>query len=147
MRILSELKNKPALTVLMLQKEVAERIAAKPPKMNLLAAAVQFWAEPKILFALKPRDFSPPPKVESAVVTLNSKPHTLNPEKYYKFIHILFKQPRKTLLNNLQGGLKLPKNEIETALKSLKINPQTRPQNLSLEVINRLNLLGKKRKV
>src|SRR3989344_4254862 len=45
LRILSELKNKPSLTVLTIQKEVAERIAAVPPKMNLLAAAVQFWAE------------------------------------------------------------------------------------------------------
>ena len=49
LRILGELKNKPSLIVLTVQKEVAERICAEPPKMNLLAASVQFWAEPKIV--------------------------------------------------------------------------------------------------
>src|SRR3989344_5282020 len=63
---IGELEHKPALTVLMIQKEVAERLTAKPGKMNLLAAATQIWAEIKIIAKLKPNDFSPPPKVESA---------------------------------------------------------------------------------
>lgn len=127
--------------VLMIQKEVAERIVAKPPQMNLLAAAVQFWAEPKILFTLKPGDFDPSPKVESAVIKLttnNQQPTTKESENYYKLIKILFKQPRKTLFNNLKAGLKIPKNGIEAALKSIKINPNSRPQNLSLEQIKEL---------
>ena len=48
-RILGELENKPSLIVLLIQKEVAERVCARPPKMSLLAASVQFWAEPKII--------------------------------------------------------------------------------------------------
>jgi 16S rRNA (adenine1518-N6/adenine1519-N6)-dimethyltransferase len=138
LRILGELENKPKLIILMLQKEVAERICAQPPRMNLLAAAVQFWAEPKILFTLKPDDFSPPPKVHSAVIVLNPKPSTLNPEPYYKMLHIAFKQPRKTLVNNLGTGIKMPKSELENALKKAGINPQIRPQNLSQ---NQLELL------
>jgi 16S rRNA (adenine1518-N6/adenine1519-N6)-dimethyltransferase len=123
--------------VLMLQKEVAERIAAKPPKMNLLAAAVQFWAEPKILFTLKPKDFSPAPKVNSAVIKLTPKPMTydLRPMTYYKFIRTLFKQPRKTILNNLRTYEVLRLEIIKDKLKKLGINPQSRPQNLSIEQI------------
>ncbi|MBI3046219.1 MAG: ribosomal RNA small subunit methyltransferase A [Candidatus Harrisonbacteria bacterium] len=138
LRILSELENKPELTILMIQKEVAQRIVAKPPKMNLLAAAVQFWAEPKILFTLKPADFSPPPEVNSAVIRLTTKQQITTDNNYYKLLHIIFKQPRKTILNNLKTGLKMPKNKIEIALKSLKIDPNSRPQNLSLEQINSL---------
>src|SRR3989344_3881672 len=99
LRILSELENNPELIILMIQKEVAERIIAEPPKMNLLAAAVQFWAEPEILFTLKPAEFNPPPKVSSAVIRLTTKQQITTDNKrqitenYYKFIHILFKQP------------------------------------------------------
>lgn len=129
--------------VLMIQKEVAERICAQPPRMNLLAAAVQFWAEPKILFTLKPEDFSPMPEINSAVIklTLSPKPSTLNPNVYYQFIHAAFKQPRKTLVNNLGIGLKKPKNEIENALKSLGLDPKIRPQNLSIKEIELLTTL------
>ena len=144
LRILSELENKPSLTVLMIQKEVAERICAKPPRANLLAAVVQFWAEPKIIFTLKPRDFNPPPKVNSAVIELESRIQSLESrtiKNYYKLIHVIFKQPRKTLLNNLGAGLKMPKNQIEIALKSLKIDPNSRSQNLSLDQIKGLSSL------
>ncbi|MBI4992425.1 MAG: ribosomal RNA small subunit methyltransferase A [Candidatus Harrisonbacteria bacterium] len=138
LRTLSELENKPELTVLMIQKEVAERIVAKPPRMNLLAATVQFWAEPKILFTLKPKDFRPPPKIDSAVIKLNPKPYTLNPKTYYKLLHIIFKQPRKTLLNNLKTGLNLSAIETENILKPLNVDPKSRPQDLSLEKIEKM---------
>lgn len=141
LRVLSELENKPQLTILMIQKEVAERLTAQPPQMNLLAAAVQFWAEPKILFTLKPGDFNPPPKVESAVIYLTPKPPTLSSNTYYQFIHAAFKQPRKTLVNNLRIGLKKPKNEIENALRTAKIDLQARPQNLSINEIKLLTTL------
>lgn len=141
LRIMGELKNKPVAAVLSIQKEVAERICAKTPKMNLLAAAVQFWAEPKILFALKQNDFSPPPKVKSAVIKLSVKRQASSIKEnrnYYKLIHIIFKQPRKTLFNNLRKGLSLPETEIKNALKSAKISPDCRPQNLSLAQIKKL---------
>ena len=141
LRILSELEKKPELTVLMVQKEVAERIFSSPPQMNLLAAAVQFWAEPKILLTLKPEDFDPPPKINSAVIkltTINKRQLTSDNDKYYKLLHIIFKQPRKTLMNNLKSGLDLSKNDIERALSSLKIDKNSRPQNLSLKQIKAL---------
>lgn len=130
--------------ILMLQKEVAERICAQPPRMNLLAAAVQFWAEPKILFSLKPSDFSPPPEVHSAVIKLETRKQNLESrimENYYKLIKIVFKQPRKTLVNNLGIGLKRPKNEIENTLKKVGIDPLCRPQNLSIKDLHLLTTL------
>lgn len=138
LRILSELEIKPRLIVFTIQKEVAERIAANPPKMNLLAAATQIWAQPKIIDYLKPRDFEPAPKVESAIIKLSPKPITSNSKLYYAIIKIIFKQPRKNLLNNLQTGLKMPKTEIEQKLKDFNLTGQERPQNLSIEQLQQL---------
>jgi 16S rRNA (adenine1518-N6/adenine1519-N6)-dimethyltransferase len=74
LRIIGELKTKPELCVLMLQKEVARRIAARPPQMNRLAAVVQFWAKPEILFHLSKKEFTPPPEVDAAVIKLLTRP-------------------------------------------------------------------------
>lgn len=107
LRVIGELEHKPVKTVLMIQKEVAERVSSRAPHMNLLAAATQYWGDVKILFTLKPKDFTPPPEVSSAVISIttrnNLQPTTYNlpPDSYYRFIKAAFKQPRKTLLNNL----------------------------------------------
>jgi 16S rRNA (adenine1518-N6/adenine1519-N6)-dimethyltransferase len=125
----------------MIQKEVAERLSAEEGEINLLAAAVQFWAEPKILFTLKPSDFNPPPKVESAVVRLTPKAITENQDEateYYRLIKAVFKQPRKTLINNLKEGTDLSRTEIESALLELKIDQKSRPQDLNIEKIKKL---------
>ncbi len=165
LRTISELENKPELTVLMIQKEVAERICAGQERMNpvrgregsphtsslrgrqrasasngmnLLAAATQIWAKPKILFTLSPEDFDPPPKVHSAVIRLESRSKNLESgimENYYKLIHVIFKQPRKTLYNNLRDGLELPAENIKKALDDMKIDLKSRPQDLSVEQI------------
>jgi len=140
LRILGELEHKPKLIVLTIQKEVAERVCATPPKMNLLAASVQFWAEPKIEAVIKSGAFSPPPEVDSAVLKLKPvKIKDIDPETYYKLIKILFKQPRKTILNNLRSGLDKSNSEIETELKSIGIDPTDRPQNLDIDEIKYLS--------
>ncbi len=140
LRILGELEYKPSLIVLTIQREVAQRVCAQPPKMNLLAASVQFWAEPKIVGYISKRDFRPMPKVDSAIIKLTPKNQNLTPEIYYKLIKILFKQPRKTIFNNLKPITKNPEL-ITKKLKSLGINPSDRPQNLSLEQIIELSTL------
>ena len=155
LRILGELENKPLLIVLTVQKEVAERICGAPPKMNLLAASVQFWAEPKIVDYISKRDFQPRPKVDSAIIKLTPKPSTLNVKPYYRLIKILFKQPRKTILNNLlnadlrgferrltQIDRKVDRKEkIKEKLDKLGINPNARPQDLSIQQIKKLVLI------
>ena len=141
LRIISELEYKPALAILMIQKEVAERIIARPPKMNLLAAAVQYWATPQLLFNLKPGDFNPPPMVSSAVISLTPNGKTngsKTTDSYYRLIRALFKQPRKTILNNLKSGLSITSKEATEILKKESLNPNDRPQNLSIEQIKNL---------
>ncbi|MEK9186351.1 MAG: 16S rRNA (adenine(1518)-N(6)/adenine(1519)-N(6))-dimethyltransferase RsmA [Patescibacteria group bacterium] len=144
LRVISELENKPTLTVLTIQREVAERIIAKPLKMNLLAAAVQFWAEPKIIGYLKPSDFSPAPEVKSAIIQLDSRVQSITnkeTERYYKFIKIAFKQPRKTLLNNLSSGLSVDKSKIAEILAQNALKSDVRPQDLSIEKLSTLSRL------
>lgn len=138
-RVIGELEDKPSLIIFTIQKEVAERICAEPPKMNLMAASVQIWATPEILSIVGKKSFSPPPEVDSAIIKLTPKEKSKNLGSYYKLIKILFKQPRKTILNNLTSGLDKPKNEIEEMLKKLDINPTDRPQNLSVDKIEALS--------
>jgi len=141
LRILSELAKKPELIVITIQKEVAERLMVQAPKMNLLAAAVQIWAKPEIIGCLKPGDFDPPPKVDSTIVKLTPKAPILDDRKlaeYFKLIKLIFKQPRKTLLNNLSTGLKVSKNEALEILKKAGLNGDERPQNLTINTIIKL---------
>ena len=139
LRILSELKHKPEIITLLVQKEVAERVVVHPPKMNLLAAATQSWSEPKIIAHVGKKNFSPPPQVDSAIVTLSPKPHTPNP-RYFEFLRTLFKQPRKTIANNLMANdkLQMTKSELTKKLAAVRINPNDRPQNLSLSEMQNL---------
>lgn len=145
LRIVSELAQKPTLSIFMVQKEVAERMAAAPPRMNRLAASVQFWAEPKIIFYVSKADFDPPPEVDSAVVLLKPWPQntarTKDSEAFYRTVRELFAQPRKTILNNILGkgadGKK--KEEILEIFKKLSIRPDSRPQDLDIPEIAQLS--------
>lgn len=158
LRVIGELGNKPELCVLMLQKEVAERIAATPPRMNKLAASVQFWAKPEITMNVPRGNFSPPPEVDSAVIKLairdtehraqNMEHKTYEMEKYYMAVRRLFAQPRKTILNNLatsdggqarSGDKQGAKIKIAEILRALGLNPEDRPQNLTVEDIKKID--------
>ena len=140
LRLLGELERKPLRTVLMIQKEVAERVSSIPPKMNLLAAATQVWAQIELLAILKPSDFDPPPEVESAIIRLTPvnprtkfsvgvNPRNFHPEAYYRTIHAVFKQPRKKLRNNIAPEI----------LKKAGISPDVRGQNLGVEELIKLS--------
>lgn len=150
LRILSEVENKPERAVLLVQKEVAERICATPPSMNRLSASVQFWADPAIAAMVPRKDFSPPPKVDSAIVVLNKKDFvpesapwppgrgpSVDPQQYYRAVRAIFAQPRKTLLNNLasMGDGDGAKNDIAARLESINIDPGARPQDLGIDQI------------
>ncbi len=155
LREIGELDPRPALAVLMVQKEVAERTAAHPPRMNRLAASVQYWADATTLFSVNKEDFSPAPKVDSAVMRLARKgaPTAEGGDKarafslsYYAALRALFAQPRKTLLNNIAaaGGERtggaasataapVTRGEISAGLSKLGLDPSLRPQNLSVD--------------
>ncbi|MBI2515271.1 hypothetical protein HYV91_03810 [Candidatus Wolfebacteria bacterium] len=162
LRIIGESENKPSLVVLTIQKEVAERLCALrqaqgKPGMNLLSASVQFWAKPEIIGYISKKYFRPRPKVDSAIIRLRTTDYRLQQNnnsgslwsvdgsQYFNFIKILFKQPRKTILNNL---LRLPtdyglqttakKEKIVKELQKIGINPNDRPQNLSIDQLFKL---------
>ncbi|MBM3256889.1 MAG: ribosomal RNA small subunit methyltransferase A [Candidatus Liptonbacteria bacterium] len=138
LRLIGEREPSPQLTVLLIQKEVAERLLAKPPHMNKLAASVGFWGKGKIILQIPPGAFSPPPKVESAVIQIFPIVKQGKEKKYFATVQSLFSQPRKTVLNNLAATLQLPKEKLAKILKEKGIDPSVRPQTLSLSQIHSL---------
>lgn len=126
----------PILMVFMVQKEVAQRIVANPPEMSLLALAVQFYAQAKIIQHVPKENFRPAPRVNSAIIkivpqALPAKQKNLAPF-LFKIARAGFAGKRKQLLNSLVFGLKLSKIEVEGALTEAGINGQRRPETLSL---------------
>lgn len=121
-----ETENPPKETILMVQKEVAQRIVAKPLRMNLLAVAVQFYAKAEIVSYVRKKSFYPQPKVDSAIIKIAPQPiPKINTKKFFQLVKTGFSSKRKMLKNNLQLE--------ESILKKIKINPKTRAENLSIQ--------------
>jgi len=137
-----EEKIKPRLIVLTVQKEVAQRICAKPPKMNLLAVSVQFYASPKITSFISKKCFWPSPKVDSAIIKIvlpKSVPLiSVGLSLFFKIVRAGFSQPRKQLVNNLSKGLGIEKIKIKRWLLIEGIKPERRAESLNIE--NWINL-------
>jgi 16S rRNA (adenine1518-N6/adenine1519-N6)-dimethyltransferase len=135
-------KIKPSLMVLMLQKEVAERICAQPPKMSLLAVSVQFYARPRILKYVSQKKFWPQPEVDSAIVKIEVKKEKpeVNEKKFFQLVKFGFSARRKMLKNNLAAGYQIKPAKMEKWLKLADLDLNVRAQNLSLN--NWLKLFG-----
>lgn len=134
-RTLSESSHPPALAVLLVQKEVAERVAAAPGAMSLLSVSAQFYWEVGLGQEVPARLFTPPPKVDSQVLILKRRTQPLfevDERNFFRLVKAGFSNRRKTLLNSLSGGLRLPKAQVVAVLEAAAINPQSRPQELSL---------------
>jgi len=138
LRILGEIRKKPSLIVFTIQKEVAERLTANPPKMNILGASVQVWGNIEILSYVSKNDFNPKPKVDSAVIKITPLKKEV-PEKYYETVKTIFRHPRKTILNNLLVESKEKKEVILEKIERAGLDPKMRPQNLGVEDIVRLS--------
>ncbi len=134
---------KPKLILFMVQKEVAERIVAKPPEMSLLALAVQVYAEAEIIKFVSKENFYPKPKVDSALIKIIPRDQSLvsknSAPNFFRLIRAGFSGKRKQLINSLSANLKIPKELLLVALQKAEINPQTRPQSLSLNEWLKLN--------
>jgi 16S rRNA (adenine1518-N6/adenine1519-N6)-dimethyltransferase len=91
--------------VFLIQKEVAERITAKPGTRDYgyFSVECQFLAHAEFLLTVPPGAFQPPPKVDSAVVRLTPKPAPADTDVFLRFVSVCFRQKRKTLRNNLRG--------------------------------------------
>lgn len=131
MRTVFEKWPLPTVLVLMVQKEVAQRMMTKPPDMNLLALSIQYYAEPEIITHVSRGSFRPEPNVDSAVIKLVPKKVRIHSENLFKIIRAGFSSKRKFLLNNL--STMFDKQVIMDALAKLDIDPKTRAENLSLE--------------
>ena len=126
----------PELIVLLVQKEVAERICAEPGKLSILALSVQIYGEPEIVSYVDKSSFYPEPKVNSAILKIKNIKKEFSEEYYkklFKIIKIGFSSKRKKLINNLSAGLQISKEESESILQKAKINSNARAQELSLE--------------
>jgi 16S rRNA (adenine1518-N6/adenine1519-N6)-dimethyltransferase len=128
----------PQEMIIMVQKEVAERIAENPGKMSILAVSVQYYAKPEILFYVSKDNFDPVPEVDSAVIRIlvNSEQRTVNRKKsddFFRVVRAGFCAKRKTLANNLANSFHLNKKIIEEKLKTVGIMPTARAQELSVE--------------
>jgi len=134
-----EAPQKPISLTVMVQREVAERMSASPPDMSLLAVAVQFYGKPKVIFRVPPGAFSPPPKVESAVVHIDvyapgGEPVQPRSEAgFFRVAQAGFGQKRKQLGNTLASGLALPKETVVSQLKEIGVDPSRRAETLSLQ--------------
>lgn len=136
LRTIGELDPKPDQCSFTIQKEVAERICAAPPRMNRLAASVQFWANAKIIKILPASDFSPPPKVSSAIIVLKTiTSNNVDPKNYYAAVRALFAQPRKTVLNNLAKAIGQKGDIVTKKLLAIGVSPDNRPQDLKVNYI------------
>ena len=140
LRVIEELEHKPMRVVMTIQKEVAERICAQSPKMNLLAASVQYWATASIIDIVPKKDFNPPPKIDSATIRLDVHPTEGDSIRYYAFIRQLFSQPRKTIINNL-AGKDGDKEVIIEALQRAGFDAKMRSHDLSMEDIYKLMVI------
>ena len=135
-RSISETSNPPVLAVLLIQKEVAERLCASPGDMSILAVTAQFYFDCALDIEVPAHYFTPPPKVDSQVVVLKRRVEKLfdvDETAFFRLVKAGFSEKRKTLRNSLSGGLRLSKPEVETLLKAACVAESARAQQLSLD--------------
>ena len=146
LRIILEHKYSPKEMILMLQKEVAERIINKDGKWSKLSVMCNFYSQPEYLFDVEKSNFLPIPKVNSAVIkfTIHPKGGTtprVDEERFWQLVKIGFSSKRRTLINNLSIGLKIDKETLRDKLKELGLNENIRAEKLKIEDWVNLSLM------
>lgn len=143
--LLMNAKNKPAVVVLLVQKEVAERLAASPGDMSILSISAQVFAEVNLGEIVNASLFTPPPKVDSQVVILKPRKddffQDLDEKHFFKIVKAGFSAKRKKLRSSLAGGLSLSKTEIDKLLANINLDSNSRPETLSLNDWKKLALV------
>lgn len=137
LRVLCESPNPPQSMTLLVQKEVAERVAAKPGAMSLLSVSVQFYCDVSLGELVPAYLFTPPPKVDSQILKLDYRSAPLfenvDTKLFFTLVKAGFSERRKKLRSSLSGGLRIDKTEAEEILKAAAIDPNRRAQELSLK--------------
>lgn len=136
-QLLSEANNPPSLSVLLVQKEVAERLAAKPGAMSMLSISAQVFHQVELGPLVPAEYFTPPPKVDSQVVILHRRPEPLvaddQQKAFFRLVKAGFAERRKKLRSSLAAGLHLDKTTVDDRLKKSGLSPEARAQELSIE--------------
>ncbi len=135
-RSICDTDHPPQVAVLLIQKEVAERICAEAGEMSTLAVIAQFYYDCRLDIEVPARYFTPPPKVDSQVIVLTRRAEPLfdvDTKKFFRLVKAGFSERRKTLRNSLSGGLAISKEDAEQLLKRSHINSGLRAQALSLQ--------------
>jgi 16S rRNA (adenine1518-N6/adenine1519-N6)-dimethyltransferase len=136
----AEVSPRPTEMVLVVQKEVGQRICAKPPRMSILAVSVQVYADPKIVSYISKKSFWPQPKIDAAIIKITpfpkrSRSHLdqINLGRFFEVVKAGFSQPRKQLINNLVKKLNLSREKTEKWLLKNNIKPTQRAETLSVK--------------
>ena len=147
-RMLLESPNPPAAMALLVQKEVAERMAAEPGDMSVLSVAVQFYAVPKLCQVVPAALFTPLPKVDSQIIQLVHRDEPLftdiAPEDFFAIVRAGFGEKRKKLRNSLSGALRMDKTAVDALLQGCGIAENARAEQLTMEQWHTLVLALKK---
>ncbi len=126
----------PSLLIVMVQREVAEAMTARPGTMSLLSVATQFYAQASVVAQVPPRAFRPPPKVSSTVVklTVRAAPAASVPDtaRFFALVRAGFAAPRKQLRNSLMQGTGAESDAVAAALSHAGIDAQRRPATLTI---------------
>ncbi len=141
-RHLLESQSQPTRLVVMVQKEVAQRMVAQAGNMSVLAVSVQFYGQPEIVHHVPAGAFHPPPKVDSAVVRIDTYPAPPIPvdniSHFFRIVKAGFGKKRKQLKNSLKAGLPYSSDDIVSALNQAEIDPTRRAETLTLTEWGRL---------
>jgi 16S rRNA (adenine1518-N6/adenine1519-N6)-dimethyltransferase len=150
-RVISESINQPAVAALLVQKEVAERVAAGPGEMSLLSVSAQFYWDVSTGREVTAELFTPPPKVDSQILILKRRAEPLfagvDIQAFFQIVKAGFSSRRKTLLNSLSGGLRITKDQAGELLAGAGIDAKLRPQSLSLPHWHALYKIAKSQKI
>lgn len=156
LRKFTQNKNRPQVMVLLVQKEVAERVCARPGKMSILAVAVQTFGKPEIIDYVPREKFKPSPEVDSAILRIKMYRYSKLEETFGEFdyrgrlktsedqmagiqkdffhlVKVGFSSPRKQIHNNLKAGYNLSQKEVEAWLERGEVRKEARAQELGVE--------------
>ncbi len=143
-QLLTTSTNPPKTIVLLIQKEVAERIVAAPGDMSILAVSAQIYATVSLGDVVPAELFTPPPKVDSQVVIFTMRPEPLvaagEMKQFFRVVKAGFSAKRKKLRSSIASGFSISKTVAEECLRAAQINPDDRAEQLSLDDWKRLAL-------
>ncbi|HEY9585462.1 MAG TPA: rRNA adenine dimethyltransferase family protein [Candidatus Paceibacterota bacterium] len=129
--------RQPSLLVFLVQKEVAEQIVGRNGKESILSLAIKVYGVPRYVATIKREAFSPPPNVDSAIITVTDisrkKLGKLTDEDYFRVVKAGLGSKRKMLSGNLSRSLKIPKEKLGVIFKKLSIDERTRGEDVPVE--------------